>query len=97
MKKEEIMTKVSGTFNKVGFQLKKHSPEILIVAGIVGTVASAVMACRATTKVGKIIDKTKSDVDEIHDATEKGVTKAGEDYSIEDSKKIGRASCRERV
>ena len=87
MKKEEIMTKVSGTFNKVGFQLKKHSPEILIVAGIVGTVASTVMACRATTKVGKIIDKTKNDVDEIHDATEKGVTKAGEDYSIEDSKK----------
>lgn len=87
MKKEEIMTKVSGTFNKVGFQLKKHSPEILIVAGIVGTVASTIMACRATTKVGKIIDKTKNDVDEIHDATEKGVTKAGEDYSIEDSKK----------
>lgn len=87
MKKEEIMTKVSGTFNKVGFQLKKHSPEILIVAGIVGTVASTVMACRATTKVGKIIDKTKNDVDEIHDATAKGITKAGEDYSIEDSKK----------
>lgn len=87
MKKEVIITKVSGTFNKVGFQLKKHSPEILIVAGIVGTVASTVMACRATTKVGKIIDKTKNDVDEIHNATENGVTKAGEDYSVEDSKK----------
>ena len=32
-------------FNKFGLQLKKHSPEILIVAGIIGTVTSAVMAC----------------------------------------------------
>lgn len=87
MKKEEVVTQVSGTFNKVSFQLKKHSPEILIVAGIVGTVASTVIACRATTKAGKIIDKAKSDANEIHIATENGVTKAGENYSVEDSKK----------
>ena len=29
---------------KIGFKLKKHSPEILIIAGIVVTVASTVMA-----------------------------------------------------
>ena len=51
MKKTELMTTVSSSFNKMGFKLKKHSPEILVVAGVVGTVVSAVMACKATTKV----------------------------------------------
>lgn len=87
MKKEKIMKNVSITFNKVSFQMKKHSPEILIVAGVIGTVASAVMACKATIKVGKIVEKTKDDVDEIHKAVENGVTNAGETYNVDDSKK----------
>ena len=44
MKKEDVIKKVSSTFNKVGIRLKKYSPEILVVAGVVGTVASAVIA-----------------------------------------------------
>lgn len=87
MKKNEIMKNVSSTFNKMSIKLKKHSPEILIVAGVVGTVASTVLACKATTKVGKIMDGTKDDVEEIHNAVEKGVTRAGETYSVDDSKK----------
>lgn len=86
MKKEEIMKTMSVTFNKVSFQMKKHSPEILIVAGVIGTVASAVMACKATTKVGKIIEETKGVVEEIHNAVENGVTNAGEKYTADDSK-----------
>ena len=54
MKKEEIMKSVSTTFGKVSVKLKKHSPEILVVAGVVGTVASAVMACHATTKLDSV-------------------------------------------
>lgn len=87
MKKINIMKNMGTAFNKAGFQMKKHSPEILIVAGVIGTVASAVMACKATTKVGKIVEKTKDDVDEIHKAVENGVTNAGETYSVDDSKK----------
>lgn len=87
MKKTEIMKKMSTTFSKVGFQMKKHSPEILIVAGVIGTVTSAVMACKATTKVGEIVEKTKGDVDEIHKAVKTGVTNAGETYNEDDSKK----------
>lgn len=87
MKKNEIMKNVSSTFNKMSIKLKKHSPEILIVAGVVGTVASTVLACKATTKVGKVMDNTKEDIDEIHSAVENGVTKAGETYSVDDSKK----------
>lgn len=87
MKKAEIMTKMSSTFNKVGFQLKKHSPEILVVTGVVGVVASAVMACKATTKVSAIVDKAKEDVDTIHEALDRGYTNAGEEYTLEDSKR----------
>jgi hypothetical protein len=66
MKINELATTASRAFHKAGFKLKKHSPEILVVAGVVGTVVSAVMACKATTKVSTIMDKTKEEVDTIH-------------------------------
>ena len=88
MKKLEIGNKLSRTFHGLGFQLKKHSPEILIVAGVVGTVASAVLACKATTKVSDILEKTKEDIDIIHDCAEKGyVNNEEHKYTKEDSKK----------
>ena len=49
MKKDEIMNKMSGAFNNVSFKMKKHSPEILMVAGVAGVVVSAVMACKAAS------------------------------------------------
>lgn len=85
MNKNEIMSNMTKTVHKVGFSMKKHSPEILIVAGVVGTVASAVMACRATTKVSGILDKTKEDVDTIHNCAENEELK--ERYSQDDAKK----------
>ena len=85
MKKSEIMNKVSRTFNKVSFQLKKHSPEILVVAGVAGVVASAVMACKATTKISTILDGTKEELDSIHNCMED--ESIAENYSKEDGKK----------
>lgn len=85
--KNEIVKSVSGVVNKSVMKLKKHSPEILIVAGIAGTVVSAVVACKATTKVNKIVEDTKNDIEKVHTAVETGVTEAGETYSVEDSKK----------
>lgn len=49
--KTEIMKSVNGMASKTVMKLKKHSPEILVVAGIAGTVVSAVLACKATTKL----------------------------------------------
>lgn len=85
MTKNQIITSVTRTFGKARFQIKKHSPEILVVAGVVGTVASAVMACRATTKVSTILDKAKEDIDTIHDIA--GSSEFAEEYTVEDSKK----------
>ena len=88
MKNEnKVMKSVSGFVNKTVMKIKKHSSEIFIGAGITGIAVSAVVACKATLKVNKIIDDTKDDIDKIHIATEKGVTAAGESYSAEDSKR----------
>lgn len=87
MSNTAIMTKVTGTVSKVGFKFKKYSPEILIVAGVIGTVASAVMACKATTKVSEILDETKDNVSKIHDcAADQGLVESGQ-YTPEDAKK----------
>lgn len=86
MAKVEILNSVTRTFHQVGFQLKKHSPEILVVAGVIGTVASAVVACKATTKLSSILDETKENVDLIHDGMEKGEVQ-GKEYTLEDGKK----------
>lgn len=55
--KSEFATKASRIFHSAGLQLKKHSPEILMVVGIAGTIASTVMACKATSKVDEIIEE----------------------------------------
>lgn len=70
MNKPAIVNTLTATFSKAGLKLQKHSPEILAVVGTVGVVTSAVMACRATTKISTILDKTKDDVDMIHNAVE---------------------------
>lgn len=85
MKANEIMSKVGRTFNKVGFSLKKHSPEILVAAGVVGTVVSAVMACKATTKIDTILDETKEQLDKIHEYSNN--PDMAEKYNAEDAKK----------
>lgn len=84
--KTELITTVSRAFCKAGFELKKHSPEILAVVGVVGTVASAVMACKATTKLSGIVDKAKEDIETIHEAEQYPETLA-EEYTPEDAKK----------
>ncbi len=84
--KTEIMKSVRGIASKTMMKLKKHSPEILVVAGIVGTVASAVIACKATTKVGEIIGEAKDTLDTIHNGAETGSIN-GQEYTAEDGKK----------
>lgn len=81
MKDTGIMKQV----NKIGFKIKKYSPEIFVAAGIVGVVSSAVLACKATTKVQDILEKTKNDIDIIHDSVNNESLE--EEYTEEDAKK----------
>lgn len=90
----KLLTKISNSANKVGFKLKKYSPEILVVTGVIGVVASTVLACRATTKVSKVLEDSKDSIDTIHETEEAGVIHSvkpiGEEadlYTHEDAKK----------
>lgn len=64
------MSKIKTFGKNVLFQVKKHSPEILIVAGVTGTVVSAVMACRATLKLNDILGESKETIKKIHEVKE---------------------------
>lgn len=83
MKVKEIMNSASRSAHKVGFKLKKASPEILVVAGIAGVVASTVMACKATTKAGDIVAAHNKEMDKMRRASELKPA----DYTAEDVKK----------
>lgn len=84
MKTSEIVNSATRAFNRFGFKLKKHSPEIMVIAGVVGVVASAVMACKATTKASEIIDDMKDQMDKIKKVA---AMPDVEDYTEEDMKK----------
>lgn len=87
MKQLAIKQTMISMIGKTQFQLKKHSPEILIVGGVVGTVTSAVLLCRATLKAAKVVEETKEDLERIHTAVETGETQAGEKYDEQDEKR----------
>ena len=82
--KTELVNKVTRSLHKVGFKFKKHSPEILVVTGVIGIVTSTVMACKATTKVNDIVAESKETIDKIHDCVGKDLhTSDGEEYTQE--------------
>lgn len=85
MKNIGIMKNVTRTINRTGLKFKKYSPEILMVTGIVGIVASGVMACRATLKVNEVIDDAKNSIETVHEVLETPEMK--EKYTEEDGKK----------
>lgn len=81
--KTELMTKASRLLGNASLQIRKHSPEILMVAGVVGTVASTVLACKATLKVNEVLEEKKNTIDAIHTCLENETI----EYTEEDSKK----------
>lgn len=68
--------------NQAGLKIKKYSPEILMVAGIVGTVTAAVTACKATLKVKDVMSEKEELQNDIH----KYLENPDVDYTEEDSK-----------
>ena len=80
--KTDLINTVTRSLGKARLQLQKHSPEIMVVAGCVGVVASAVMACKATTKASDILEETKERVEDVRTCVE-----TIDDYTDEDRKK----------
>ena len=86
MKVKEIINSVSYNAHRIGFKIKKASPEIMVVAGVVGVVTSTVMACKATTKVNDILEETRKQVDDVHNVLDSDVISEDE-YNNDDAKK----------
>ena len=55
------------SFKKAQLTVRKHSPEILMVAGVIGTVAGAVMACKETLELGDVLDECKQEKIELEE------------------------------
>lgn len=84
----KLTGKVGRTLNKTKLGLKKHSPEILMIGGAIGVVSSAIMACRATTKLNKIMNEHKTTVEQIHHvANHPEVLPENKSYTKDDVKK----------
>ena len=81
--KQEIINKATRLLSSTKYQIKKHSPEILMVAGIAGTIVGTVLACKATTKVSEIIEEKNKNVEDVHTCLEEKPN----EYTEEDSKK----------
>ncbi len=79
--KESLMK----TYKRTELKVRKHSPEILAGVGVVGVIASTVMACKATTKLSDVLEESKEQLDKIKEvATDPAYE---EKYSQDDAKK----------
>ena len=88
MKKLGIMNTLTRSFHRAGFKVKKHSPEILVVTGVIGAVASAVMACKATTKLNDVLEESKEEIDKVkYYAEHTDAPELKGEYTEEDGKK----------
>lgn len=84
MKANDILNAASRGMHRIGFKIKKASPEILVAAGVAGIVTSAVMACKATTKAGTIKDELKEGMDQINEVANNPKV---QNYTEEDKRK----------
>lgn len=88
MAKLEVFNNLTRSFNRLGLKAKKHSPEILVVGGVIGLVTSAVLACKATTKLDEVLKEPKEKIEKINEFMENPESVPNnEEYTIEDGKK----------
>lgn len=66
----DIKKSLTRTANKVKFATKKNSPELLLGAGIVGIVATVIVACKETLAADSIIKHHQSKLIDIQEAKE---------------------------
>ena len=55
------------SFKKAQLTVRKHSPEILMIARVIGTVAGAVMACKETLELEDVLDECKQEKMELEE------------------------------
>jgi hypothetical protein len=100
-----VPTSVVTKFSRQLLIVKKNSPHIFFTAGVIGTVASTVLACRATLKLSATLDEIQKDISTLkpknnhvpHPLLTTEVVDTTEEAVIEHTKTVyvyGRASFR---
>lgn len=84
-----ILQTISNLTGRAGLQVKKHSPEILLGAGVVTFAATVILACKATTKMEAVMDKYEDDLDNLAhpERIEEAAEEKGVEYTSDDLKK----------
>lgn len=92
MKKTELATKAGQILVKTKLGVKKHSPEILVAAGIGTGIVAAIVACKQTIKANDIIAEARKNLQNIEDVKELAANNEveyTEENEQEDRKTIG--------
>lgn len=96
MKLKNITDSIKGFVSSTSWKIEKHAPEILLVTGIVSTVAAVVMAVKATPKAMAVIEEHKKQLDVIEKSEEAGaaIDENGKkvEYSHDDARKDRRTT-----
>lgn len=92
MKKTELATKAGQILVKTKLGIKKHSPEILIAAGIGTGIVATIVACKQTIKANDIVAEARKSLQNIEDVKELAANNEveyTEENEQEDRKTIG--------
>lgn len=87
MNVESIKTALVQKTGRASLYLQKHSPEILLGAGLVGMVATVYLAAKATLKVEEVVEVHDRTLHTIDTAEKNGKTAGLVPYSQEDALK----------
>lgn len=66
----KLMTTINNATGRAGLQVKKHSPEILMGAGVIGFIGTIVLACKATTRAEEVLDRHARQMEDAKEAAE---------------------------
>lgn len=79
-----VLNALTGRMGRTGLKLRKHSPEILLVTGIIASIGGAIMAGKATLETDKILEEAKQDVEKVNKAAEEHPEKITDEVKTKD-------------
>lgn len=84
---KSLKTMLEGATGRGVLLCKKYAPDIFLGVGVVGVVAATVLACKATTKASKVVEKLDSELKSIKALNNGEIElQEGETYSEKDYK-----------
>lgn len=93
MKLDKILTAVKALPSKAIFQVKAHSPEILVVGGVAAIITGTVLACKQTPKALEAIKQNKKDIQKIDDVSANPEDYTNVDYHPEEDEVQDKMIC----